>query len=134
MKKISIILLFLLIMILFCGFVQAVEPKEPMETNTASNLINLRDKTAAKMDKYTERYGSESYGMAAYIIDRVRIYSIPICFVGIAVGAIYQYVIGTRRLDMKHRGFTLIIATVTLLVICQVLPLVFAIVVKGWRG
>ena len=27
------------------------------------------------------------------------------CFVGIAVGAIYQYVIGIRKLDIRDRGF-----------------------------
>ena len=31
-------------------------------------------------------------------------------------------------------SFALMIASVTIVVICQVLPLVFAIVVKGWRG
>ena len=133
MKKLSILLIFLLTIILLCGFVQAVEPKDAMETNTASNLISLQQKNKKTVADYTELYGSESYGMAAYIINIVRIYSIPICLVGIAIGAMYQYVVGTRRLDMRHRGFTLIVATLTLLVICQVLPLVFAIVVKGWR-
>ena len=73
-------------------------------------------------------------GMTAYILNIIRVYSIPLCFIGIAVGALYQYVLGTRRLDMKQKGFALIIAFVTILVICQVLPLIFAIVVKGWRG
>ena len=52
----------------------------------------------------------------------------------IIVAAIYQYVIGIRKLDVRDKGFALMIASVTLVVICQVLPLVFAIVVKGWRG
>ena len=86
------------------------------------------------MDEYTRKYGSESYGTTAFILNKVRIYSIPLCFIGIAVGALYQYVLGTRRLDAKHKGFGLIIASVTILVICQVLPLVFAVVVRGWRG
>ena len=50
------------------------------------------------------------------------------------IGAIYQYIIGLKKLDTRDKGFGLIIASVTLIVICQVLPLVFAIVVKGWRG
>ena len=44
------------------------------------------------------------------------------------------FVIGIRKLDVRDKGFALMIASVTLVVICQVLPLVFAIVVKGWRG
>ena len=72
--------------------------------------------------------------MAAFILNKVRIYSIPLCFVGIAISAIYQYVIGIRKLDVRDKGFNVMIAIVTIFVICQVLPLIFAIVVKGWRG
>ena len=57
-----------------------------------------------------------------------------ICFIGIAIGSIYQYVLGIRKLDVRDRGFMLIITFVTILLICQVLPLIFAIVVTGWRG
>ena len=55
-------------------------------------------------------------------------------FLGIAFGAIYQYVIGIRRLDIRDRGFMVVIAFITILIICQVLPLIFALIVKGWRG
>lgn len=79
-------------------------------------------------------YGSDTYGLTAYMLHKVQVYSIPIGFIAIAIGAIYQYVIGIRKLDVRDKGFGLMIASITLLVICQVLPLVFAIVVKGWRG
>ena len=72
--------------------------------------------------------------MAAFILNKVRIYSIPLCFVGVAISAIYQYVIGVRKLDVRDKGFYLMIGIITVFVICQVLPLIFAIVVKGWRG
>ena len=35
-------------------------------------------------------------------------------------------------MDVRDKGFNLLIAFVTILVICQVLPLVFAIITKGW--
>ena len=104
-----------------------------IETKTANDILEAKNEVRNEMDEYTRKYGSESYGLAGFILDKVRLYSIPICFVGLAVGALYQYVLGTRRLDMKHKGFGLIIASVTILVICQVLPLIFAIVVNGWR-
>ncbi len=34
---------------------------------------------------------------------------------------------------MQDKGFGVMIGIVTVLVICQILPLIFAIVVKGWR-
>ena len=67
-------------------------------------------------------------------MSKIRVYSIPFGFVAIIIAAIYQYIIGIKKLDVRDKGFALMIASVTIVVICQVLPLVFAIVVKGWRG
>ena len=53
---------------------------------------------------------------------------------GIAIGAIHQYVIGIRKLDTLEKGMGLIVTFVTLLIICQVLPLAFAMFVKFGRG
>lgn len=134
MKKITIILIFIAIILLFCGTALATEKINTMSTNTASELMEMKSETQTELDEYTRKYGSESYGTTAYILNKVRIYSIPLCFIGIAIGALYQYVLGTRRLDTKHKGFGLIMGFVTILVICQILPLIFAIVVRGWRG
>ena len=134
MKKIFVSIILISIILLLFGNVQAIEEKNILETNTTSELLEKKEEQKTEIDEYTRKYGSESYGVAAYVLNKIRIFSIPLCFVGIAVGALYQYVLGTRRLDMKQKGFGLIIAFITILVICQVLPLIFAIVVKGWRG
>lgn len=131
MKKVIASFVIILLFLSF-GTVFAVE-KNMLETNTASQIVEQSQKVNTEMDEYTRRYGSQEYGMTAFILNKVRLYSIPFCFIGIAIGALYQYVLGTRRLDMKHKGFGLIIAFITILVICQVLPLIFAIVVRGWR-
>ena len=105
-----------------------------INSETTGKLVEIKEKTQKEYEDYVELYGTEAYGVTAYILNKVRIYSIPLCFLGIVVGAIYQYVLGIRKLDVRDKGFGLIVAFVTLLVICQILPLVFAIVVKGWRG
>lgn len=105
-----------------------------LNDDTKSELKDLKEKSNSELQEFIEKYGSQTYGIAAYILDKVRIYSIPLCFVGIAIGAIYQYVIGIRKLDVRDKGFGVVIAFVTVLIICQILPLIFAIVVKGWRG
>lgn len=105
-----------------------------LSDDTKSELRDLKEKSNSELQEFIEKYGSQTYGIAAYILDKVRIYSIPLCFVGIAIGAIYQYVIGIRKLDVRDKGFGVVIAFVTILIICQILPLIFAIVVKGWRG
>lgn len=122
------------IVILLSGVSFATEEINALNTETGSELMDMKEEVNTEMDEYVRKYGSESYGMTAFILNKVSIYSIPFCFIGIAVGALYQYVLGTRRLDMKQKGFGLIVAFITILVICQVLPLIFAIVVRGWRG
>ena len=101
---------------------------------TSGELTDIKEQAAQELKDYTERYGSDTYGLTAYILNKVRIYSIPFCFIGIAIGAIYQYVIGIRKLDLRDKGFNLVIAFVTILIICQVLPLAFAVFVKFGRG
>ena len=134
MKKIVLSLVAIIILLMFfCVPVYATETNI-LDTNTASELIKTKESTQEKIAEYTDRYGSPTYGLAAFILNTVRIYSIPFCFIGIAIGAIYQYVIGIRRLDTQERGFNLLISFVTILVICQVLPLIFTLVVQGWRG
>ena len=101
---------------------------------TVSQLVEIKDKEKTTLEDYKESYGSETYGLTAYILNKVQVYSIPFCFVGIAVSAIYQYVLGIRKLDTRDKGFGIMISIVTIFIIAQVLPLIFAIVVKGWRG
>lgn len=101
---------------------------------TTSQLLEMKEKELKSLEDYQKKYGSDTYGLTAYVLNRVRVFSIPFCFLGIALSAIYQYVLGIRKLDTRDKGFGLMISIVTIFVICQVLPLVFALVVKGWRG
>ena len=98
----------------------------------AGQLVQIKENSEKKLEDYKQEYGSDAYGIAAYILNIVRVYSIPVCFIGIAIGGIYQ-VIGIRKLDERDRGFGIMIGCITVLVITQLLPLIFAIVVKGWR-
>ena len=110
------------------------EQQQAASSETAETLKEAKEGVSEKIQKYVDDYGSYPYGLAAYILNTIRIYSIPFCFVGIVIGSIRQYMLGIRKLDIRDKGFQLIVAFVTLLLICQVLPLIFAIVVNGWRG
>ena len=136
-KILSIAIIFLTIILITLSPVYAstpvLEEKEHTEANNDTELAKRKEETEGRIEQLTEKYGgSKAYGITALILDKVRVYSIPFCFVGITIGAIYQYIIGIRRLDIRDRGFNLIIAFVTILVIAQVLPLVFAVVTRGW--
>ena len=136
-KKISIIIAMIIILVGTMSIFQkayAVTGDAVLNSTQATELVEIKETTKDKLAEYIEKYGSTPYGVAAYILNIVRIYSIPFCFIGIAIGSIYQYVLGIRKLDVRDKGFFLIISFVTILLICQVLPLIFAIVVNGWRG
>ena len=131
MKK--VIAMFLIIFCLFSIY-SVYATTQVIDNETSSQLIQIKEKELKELEDYNEAYGSDSYGLTAYLLNKVRIYSIPCCFVGIAVAAIYQYVIGVRKIDVRDRGLQLMIGLITIFVIAQVLPLIFAIVVKSWRG
>ncbi len=133
LKKVIIMMVIIFTMI-GSGATFAITGNEVLESDQATQLVEMKESTKEKMNEYIEKYGSVPYGVTAYILNGVRIYSIPFCFIGIAIGSIFQYVIGIRKLDVRDKGFALIITVVTILLICQVLPLIFAVVVNGWRG
>lgn len=133
MKKI-VVTLFIIMCVFFSCSVYAKVTDNIISDSTAGQLVQIKEKEMKELEDYNETYGSVAYGFTAYMLNKVRIYSIPLCFIGIAVGAIWQYVIGIRKLDVHDRGLFLIVSFVTIFVICQVLPLVFAIVVKGFRN
>ena len=105
-----------------------------IDNKTESQLVEIKETQTKSLEDYKQKYGSDAYGTVAYILNIVRIYSIPFCFLGIAIGAIHQYVIGIRKLDTLEKGMGLIVTFVTLLIICQILPLAFAMFVKFGRG
>ena len=145
LKKIGVIALVFLIFVssFYISFAEEevpqtegimTEQEQMAESESAETLKEAKENVSDKLKKYVDDYGSYPYGVAAYVLNTIRIYSIPFCIVGIAIGAIYQYMLGIRKLDVRDKGFALIITFVTILLICQVLPLIFAIVVNGWRG
>lgn len=139
MKK--VIALFMIIMCIFgciaiyaSNAVPTANTQADLTENATVNLVKLKDNQLKTLQDYQTAYGNDTYGFAAYALNIIRIYSIPFGFVGIAISGIYRYVIGIRKLDVRDKGFGAMIGIITVMVICQVLPLVFAIVVKGWRG
>lgn len=136
MKKVIgiITIIMLIIGIFFIATNVYAKDERAIDETTESKIVELKENATNSLEEYKEKYGSDVYGTVAYILNIVRIYSIPVCFLGIAIGAIHQYMIGVRKLDTLERGMAFIVTCVTLLIICQILPLAFAIFVKFGRG
>lgn len=133
-KGIIIVTIAMLIMGVFLIANKTYAAERAIDEQTESKIVEIKENATNSLEDYKAKYGSDTYGMVAYVLNIVRIYSIPVCFLGIAVGAIHQYVIGIRKLDTLERGMAFIVTCVTLLIICQILPLAFAVFVKFGRG
>jgi hypothetical protein len=133
-KGIITVAIIMLIMGIFFIADKTYAENKAIDDTTESKIVEIKENASNSLEDYKAKYGSDAYGTVAYILNIVRIYSIPLCFLGIAIGAIHQYVIGIRKLDTLERGMMFIVTCVTLLIICQILPLAFAIFVKFGRG
>ncbi len=132
-KKIFAIFFILITLLSFYSICFAANDNV-VDEDATTELLEMKESTKSKLENYIEKYGSTPYGIVAYVLNTVRIFSIPFCFLGIAWGVIKQYVTGIRRIDIRDRGFYLIVSFVTILLICQVLPLIFTIVVMRMEG
>ncbi len=131
MKKIIVFTIVILsVVMLYASQVFASE--EILNGVATSSLIEISEDQKKDLQGFIDLYGSEPYGFTAFVLDKIRLFSIPFCFLGVVISAVYQYVIGIRKLDVRYKGFYTMIAFITLFVIAQVLPLVFVIVIKGF--
>ena len=135
MKKITRIMLVAVFMFM-CLFTSVYAASNETSDNTlkqatTQKYLEIKKHEEVTLEGLKQDYGSDTYGLTAYILDRVRIFSIPLVFLGLAFSAIYQYVIGLKRLDVRDKGFISMIAIITIGIICQVLPLIFTIVVTS---
>ena len=89
-NKIAKIMLLVILLILLIGTIQvyAVTENQILEEENATELLNIKESTNNKLAEYADKYGSKTYGLVAWILNGLRIYSIPFCFIGIAVGSI----------------------------------------------
>jgi len=134
MKKIaSIVLTIIFIFAIYANSVAVKAAQNVIDNTTEGKIVEIKENETKNLEDYQEKYGSKVYGTVAYILHLIQIYSIPFCFLGIVVGAICDYVIGIRHIETKEKGLALMITFITLGVICQILPLVFTIVVKFGR-
>lgn len=97
-------------------------------SETLLNNVSRRDKRIAELsDKYNDKF----YGQVAYYLEMARKYSLPICFIGITIGAFNFLIVGNKKLDKKEQGFGWIVGFTIGLVVFNVIPLVFALFVAG---
>lgn len=132
MKRI-LVTISVLIILFIAGtsiFPKEVYALEATDIKSQGQLLQIKESHAKSLEEYKEKYGNDAYGLTAYILHIVQIYSIPFCFLGIVISVLYKVIIGTRNLENAEKGLGMSIAIITITIICQVLPLIFALVIK----
>ncbi|MBQ8299710.1 MAG: hypothetical protein IJX99_07680 [Clostridia bacterium] len=108
------------------------ESIEDAKLNDASDkILSNVTKTERKKAYYIDKYNDEFLGQVAFALDVVRLYSLPICFIGITIGAFNFLIMGNKKLDKKEQGFGWIVGFTIGLVVFNVLPLLYALLVAG---
>ncbi len=104
--------------------------------NRMGNASKTTLKNATAKDELIEKYtkdlgGNKTNGTVLYYLTQVRNYSIPVCFVGIVIACLNFFIIGNKKLEKRESGFRMLITLIVGLIVFQVLPLLFTIVVAG---
>jgi hypothetical protein len=128
MKK--LILILMVISILLCGSL-AYGANQSVKQGDINTIVSNRTKQDEQIAEYTLKYGDPVYGKTAYFLSLAQRYSIPACFIGLVLGALNFYIIGSKKLDKKEMGFRMLILFSVGLAVFQVLPLIFALSVAG---
>ena len=107
------------------------EVKSEKGNASKTTLKNLASKDE-KIRKYTEALGgNKTNGTVLYYLYEVQKYSIPVCFVGLVIASLNFFIIGNKKLDKREQGFRMLVSIIVGLIVFQVLPLLFAIIVAG---
>lgn len=97
-------------------------------------VIQLDDKNNATLNKYIEQYDDTALGYAAYILNRIQVYSIPVCVILFVIGAFLYWVVSAKKFVEAEKGYGYIVSSIIFLAIAQIAPLVFALIATIGRG
>ena len=106
------------------------EQKEEI-TDASEKILANMSKKERKIAEYTDKYNDKTLAVTAYWLDVAHLYSIPVFIILITWGAFNCYIIGEKKLDKREQGFSTMVASLVGLVVFQVLPFLFALLVVG---
>ena len=108
----------------------SIEKVENADIPDASKeIINNVTENERKRAEYIDEYNDELLGTVAYGLYMLQKYSWPICFIGITIGSFNFLILGNKKLDKKEQGFGWIVGFTMALVVFNVLPLIYAVLV-----
>lgn len=105
---------------------------EERDGNASITTISKMETKEEKIEYYTEKCGGNiTNGTVLYYLHLIQQYSIPVCFILLVIASLNFFIIGNKKLDKREQGFSMLIGAGLGLIVFQVLPLLFAIIVAG---
>ncbi len=98
--------------------------------NASSTTINNLTSKDKEIEEYTKALkGNRTNGIVLYYLKLVRLYSYPVIFVLMVIAALNYFIIGNKKLEKRESGFRMLVTLIVGLIVFQILPLLFAIIV-----
>ncbi len=138
----EIILLTAMVVILVLGIFFGVKYMTNFTPNdNAANLESgeqiveqLDQSNNEKLNKYIEKYEDKTSGYVAYVLSRIRFYSIPFCILLFVIGSFLYYIVGQEKFVESERGYGMVVASIFFFAIAQIAPLIYTLVVTFGRS
>lgn len=105
--------------------------KDANLNGASEKILENVSESDRKKANYIDKYNDEFFGTIAYALDWLRIYSLPVIFIIMIIGSFNFLIIGNKKLDKKEQGYSMIVFSVIALVVFNVLPLLYAVIVAG---
>lgn len=116
---------------LFGGNLKGKFLVKPELSNT--ELKNIQNKSKKSIWQYRKEYNNSAIlGTIAYILRFFAGISIPIFIILFIISYMYGNVFKTKNAD-ESKGHNLRSAAFKFMIVCQITPLIFALLAKGWR-
>lgn len=142
MKKLLSILIAMISILMLINSVCATTEQITTDSIITSNETNYENVESTeknmslttkeeKIEYYSKICESETEGKALYYLYEIQSYSIPVCFIGMFFASLNFFIIGNKKIEKREQGFGMLIMFGLGLIMFQVLPLLFAIIVAG---
>lgn len=105
--------------------------KDANLTDASETVLENVSENDRKKAYYIDKYNDEFFGTIAYGLNLLRIYSLPVIFIIMIIGSFNFLIIGNKKLDKKEQGYSMIVFSIIALVVFNVLPLLYAVLVAG---
>lgn len=99
---------------------------------TSEEIFNFHEKSFSvkESNEAIDKLSKNAYTIAWKVLEAIQRISPPLCLIGLVIGAMIYHFMGPRNVHKRRYGIMLMFGSLTFLVISQVTPVVFLILIN----